>query len=118
MAKGPKGIINGRLAPMVSKPNCVSSEADTPAKKSVAPFEGVTLAAVKAAIHATGGTIHTARADYLAATYTSKLMKFVDDVEVRMDGTTAHIRSASRLGYSDRGVNRQRVEAIRTALHK
>ena len=47
----------------------------------------------------------------------SKIFKFVDDVEIRHDKANIwHIRSASRVGYSDRGVNRKRVEAIRAQL--
>lgn len=50
--------------------------------------------------------------NYLAATFTSSLFKFVDDFELRLDndGNKLHIRSASRLGYSDFGVNKRRVE--------
>jgi len=54
---------------------------------------------------------------YLSATYMSKIFKYVDDVEIRKESDILwHIRSASRVGYSDMGVNRKRVEAIRAAL--
>ena len=43
-------------------------------------------------------------------------MRYRDDVEFEVDGDTVHVRSASRLGYGDFGVNRKRVEALRTAL--
>ena len=46
----------------------------------------------------------------------SKIFKFVDDVEIRQDGDVCQIRSGSRVGYSDRGVNRKRVEIIRKAM--
>jgi len=47
----------------------------------------------------------------------SKVFKFVDDVELRDAGKgVVHIRSASRVGYSDRGENKKRVERIRAAL--
>lgn len=110
------GLSAGQLAPLTSKPNAVSSEAGTDAGKQVAPFTGVTLAQVKAAIESTGGEVTSETDSYLSAAYTSSVFKFVDDVEVRMEGDTAHIRSASRTGYSDRGVNRARVDAIRAAL--
>ena len=45
-------------------------------------------------------------------------MGFVDDVEFYCDGTAIQVRSASRLGYSDLGVNRKRVEAIREAFER
>ena len=110
------GLVNGRLTPPGSKPNAVCSEDDTPSTDYVAPLEG-TLTDVRRAIEATGGTITTETDDYIAATYASKLLRFVDDVEVRDAGQgIAHIRSASRIGYSDMGANRKRVERIRRAL--
>ena len=110
------GLVDGRLAPLSPRPNCVSSEETTPEKKRVDPFKGVTLEIMSAAIMETGGVIKETRGEYLHAEYTSKRYGFVDDVELRMDGDTAHIRSASRVGYSDRGVNRARVKAIRQAV--
>lgn len=112
------GLKNGKLAPLSSKPNCVSSEDDTQPERHVDPLEG-TLAEAKAAVVSTGGTITSETDTYVSATYMSKIYKFVDDVELRDAGNgTVHIRSASRVGYSDRGVNRKRVNAIRTALGK
>jgi uncharacterized protein (DUF1499 family) len=58
------------------------------------------------------------RDDYLHAECASAVLGFVDDLEMHLrahDGIIA-VRSASRLGYSDFGVNRQRVERIRAAL--
>ncbi len=110
------GLKDGKLAPCSSKPNCVSSEADTQPEKIVRPLE-TTIGQAKAAVLATGGTIVTETDDYIAATYMSKIYKFVDDVELRDSGDgVIHIRSGSRVGYSDRGVNRKRVEAIRAEI--
>ncbi len=111
----PQGLINGQLADVPSSPNAVSSEPDTQPEKLVAPLEA-SLKEVAIAIEATGGTITSRTDNYLSATYMSKLFKFIDDVEVRAEGDICHIRSASRVGYSDRGVNRKRVKAIRAAL--
>lgn len=111
-----KGLLNGHLAPPSSAPNCVSSEIDVQPEKKVAPLNG-SLEAIKAAIIATGGTITSETKSYVSATYMSNIFKFVDDVEIRHDKENVwHIRSASRVGYSDRGVNRKRVEAIRAAI--
>jgi len=111
-----KGLVNGHLASPSSAPNCVSSEVDVQPEKKVAPLNG-SLDQIKAAIAATGGVITSETESYLSATYMSKLFKFVDDVEVRHEKENIwHIRSASRVGYSDRGVNRKRVEAIRAVL--
>ena len=110
------GMVDGKLASCPSKPNCVSSEADTQPEKQVSPLAG-SLEAAKAAIVATGGTITSETGDYVSATYMSKVFKFVDDVELRDTGEgVIHIRSGSRVGYSDRGVNRRRVETIRAAM--
>ena len=56
--------------------------------------------------------------NYLYVEFTSKLMGFVDDVEFYFDrdGKSIQVRSASRLGESDLGVNRQRIEEIRSLL--
>jgi uncharacterized protein (DUF1499 family) len=65
-----------------------------------------------------GARIVSQRPDYLHAEYQSKLMGFVDDLELYAD-PAAHrieVRSASRLGYGDFGVNRARVDALRTAF--
>ena len=111
-----KGLISGHLAEPGSAPNSVSSEIDVQPEKKVAPLHG-TLNGIKMAITATGGTITSETDSYLSATYMSKIFKFVDDVEIRHDKDNIwHIRSASRVGYSDRGVNKKRVEAIRSKL--
>lgn len=55
---------------------------------------------------------------YLRAEFTSRIFRFVDDVEFRADGETGLIdfRSASRVGRSDMGVNRERMEEITARL--
>lgn len=110
------GLVDGKLAACSSKPNCVSSETGTPEKAEVNPLETNDMESVKSAIEAHGGKITKTDGNYLAAEFTSGVFKFVDDVEIRIDGDIAHIRSASRVGYSDRGVNKKRVESIRSSL--
>lgn len=117
------GVGNGRLAPPSGKPNCVSSQAD-PADSGhyVAPlgFAGDAPTAMKKLRDLVEGMPRTrivdARADYLYAEFSTPLMGFVDDVEFHCDGKAIQVRSASRLGYSDLGVNRARIEAIRKAF--
>lgn len=110
-----KGLIDGKLADLPMKPNCVSSESGTDEDKAVLPLP-TDKDGLKAAIETTGGTITAESDDYISATYTSRLMRFVDDVEFRRDDMVWHVRSASRVGHSDMGANRKRVEAIRAAL--
>ncbi|MEL6687478.1 MAG: DUF1499 domain-containing protein [Pseudomonadota bacterium] len=110
-----KGLVDGRLAPLSSKPNCVSSEEGTDPAKKVEPLTA-DKAAIKAAVEATGGKVTSETDTYISATYTSGIMRYVDDVEFRQDGEVWQVRSASRVGYSDMGANRKRVSAIRAAL--
>jgi uncharacterized protein (DUF1499 family) len=65
-----------------------------------------------------GGKLTHNAPPYLAATFSSDVFGFVDDVEflISNDSGTVHVRSASRVGYSDLEVNRKRVEAIRARL--
>lgn len=109
------GLSGTRLTEPGNKPNAVCSEEGTQPERAVDPLKA-TLAQVADAIEATGGTI-TSRSDtYLSATYMSRIFKFVDDVEIRSDGAVCQVRSGSRVGYSDRGINRKRVEMLRGHL--
>jgi uncharacterized protein (DUF1499 family) len=117
------GVQNGQLAACPASPNCVSSQASTTDKEHyVAPiaYEGAgteTLAKLKNLIEGLERTtIIESSNTYLYAEFASKLMGFVDDVEFFVDDSAKviHVRSASRLGQSDLGVNRQRIEDLRT----
>lgn len=119
------GAKDGRLAPCPSSPNCVASQADpADATHYIAPiaFKGDARAAWRALREAIAASararIVTERDGYLRAEFTSKVMGFVDDVEFLLDPGTRviHVRSASRLGYRDFGVNRARIEALRAAV--
>ena len=110
------GLVDGQLSKCSSKPNCVSSEAGTPEGKLIAPILSTHITAMKTAITDLGGVITSEAPDYISAEFTSNIFKFVDDFEVRMDGETAHMRSASRAGYSDRGVNAARADAVRAKV--
>jgi uncharacterized protein (DUF1499 family) len=60
--------------------------------------------------------IITATDNYLHAEFTSAFFHFVDDVELYFEDATKtiHMRSAARSGYYDFGVNRKRLEAIKS----
>jgi uncharacterized protein (DUF1499 family) len=112
-------LVDGRLRPCPDRPNCVSSEEAKPsAQITPLTYQGPPDAAwqrLKEAIRAAGGEIRQEQDQYLRATFTSRVFRFVDDVEFRMAAAEnlIHVRSASRLGYSDLGVNRKRVEKLR-----
>lgn len=112
------GVNQGKLARVSKKPNSVSSqvEANHPAfieaiKFSGKPQDWQTLQDKIAALK--GATIISATPSYLHIEFKSALMGFVDDVELFQEGKQIHVRSASRLGYSDLGVNRKRIEHLR-----
>lgn len=110
------GLIDNKLAECSSKPNCVSSEARTAEEKKVAPFKPEQWDALKSAVTANGGVITSETDNYFSAEFSSSLFKFVDDFEARRNDEFLHVRSASRVGYSDRGVNKKRIEALRNAV--
>ena len=119
------GVKDGRLARCKRTPNCVSSQTDaSDAEHYIAPiaFKGSAtqaMAAVRKAVETMErATVVRSEADYLYAEFRSRLLGFVDDVEFVHDAATGliHVRSASRLGRRDFGVNRQRVEALRAAI--
>lgn len=113
------GLIAGQLSPCPNTPNCVCSE-DKSSPAYVAPFvlkdadESAWLRA-KQAVVSSGGRIQTQESTYLSASFSTKWLGFVDDVELRLDvdNDVIHVRSTSRLGRSDFGVNRARVERLR-----
>jgi uncharacterized protein (DUF1499 family) len=114
------GVRNGQLRPCPSSPNCVSSESGTATEKLVAPFPApagpAELARLRGIVAAWPRTTVITESDgYLHAESRSRIMRFVDDVEFRYDAAAGviHVRSASRLGESDLGVNRKRVEGLR-----
>ena len=116
--------VDGKLRPCPSSPNCVSSEGDRPSSR-VEPltFKGPPEKAwddLNETIREMGGKIQEEHDGYLWATFTSRVFRFVDDVEFRMVSTDGiiHVRSGSRVGYSDLGVNRKRVEKLRTIFNR
>jgi len=110
------GLLDGRLAPCSSKPNCVSSEDGASAKHKIDPLKNVALTDVQKAVEKMGGDITSSQNGYFSAEFSSGIFKFVDDVEARQDGDNVQIRSASRVGYSDNGVNGNRMQVLRAAL--
>ncbi len=114
------GVKDGKLAPCPSSPNCVSSQgSDTAHAIEPLSFTG-TVAGAHAALRTIilsmkRSKIITDTDSYIRAEFTSAIFRFVDDVEFWFDGNAKviHVRSASRIGHSDLGVNRERVEEIR-----
>ena len=112
-----------QLLPCPDRPNCVSSVDRDPARR----VEPLSLAG---SVDEALGQIETVLGDmqgarileigdgYVRAEFTSRIFRFVDDLELLYDQEAAvfQVRSASRVGYSDLGTNRRRVEDLRSRL--
>ena len=118
------GMIDGKLTQCPPKRNCVCSEYPQDTRHFVKPIPltentGIfTLASLKATLQDMGGVIRQEQKNYLAATFSSKIFGFVDDLEIRFnpEEQLIHVRSGSRVGDSDLGVNRKRIELLRSKL--
>jgi len=118
------GVDNGELMPCPKTPNCVNSQTENE-EHYIKPIhftgtkqeaKGLLLQILESEKQA---KILIAQENYIRVEFTSTLFRFVDDVEFyfpkRQAGETViHIRSASRVGYSDLGANRKRIERIRS----
>jgi uncharacterized protein (DUF1499 family) len=128
------GVHEGRLRPPSNTPNSVHSQAsawpDHPQREyaQIAPLPGVGADSAHAAasvqrvrevaLRLPGAQVIEAQGDYLRMAFTTRWLRFVDDAEFWFEPAAGvvHVRSASRLGRKDFGVNRARVEALRAAL--
>lgn len=124
------GHRDGKLKPPSKTPNSVSSQADMWVEhpmqdyariSPIAPKGGgpATIARIEAIVAAMpGARVVTKQSDYLYVQFSTRLMRFVDDAEFWFDPASGlvQVRSASRLGRKDFGVNRARIEAIRARL--
>ena len=113
------GLRNQRLSSCPETPNCVSSQ-EKFSQNRIPPitFED-SLEQAKERIYKVinsmrGTRIITKEVLYLHVEFTTEVLGFIDDVEFYFDGSQSliHVRSASRRGYWDLGVNRRRVETI------
>ena len=112
-----------QLSPCPSSPNCVSTQAQD-SGHAITPFRyrksrAEAKEALKEVIRSLPRTkLVEEDESYLHYEFTSLLLRFVDDVEFLFDDETKtiHFRSASRTGYGDLGVNRKRMEQVRTLV--
>jgi len=108
------GVRDGRLAPCKPSPNCVSSQAErSDLEHYIPPIRGGMAAARDAVRAMPRTTIVEETENYLYAEFRTRLLRYVDDVELFFDGKLLQVRSCSRLGRRDFGVNRRRVETLR-----
>ncbi|NDI33170.1 DUF1499 domain-containing protein [Chengkuizengella sediminis] len=112
-------VKNGKLAECPESPNCVSTQTDDHTKKmEPIPYITTNEEAMEKMIQVInemfGTKIIIQDSNYLHVTFTTKIFRFVDDVEFYLDDQRKliHFRSASRTGYSDMGVNQERMVEI------
>jgi len=116
----------GLLTPCPSTPNCVSSQSPEGDEHYIAPLaflgeETEARSQLKTLLQNWPGAKIVEESDrYLSAEFTSRWMGFVDDVEFVLSDRKHQIdvRSASRQGESDLGVNRKRIESLRSRLQE
>ena len=111
-------ISSGTLPLCGARPNCVCSLQSVSDSHYIEPFQasGVTMDSVRAAIEQLGGVIVSGDDDQLHATFQSSVFGFFDDVLLLIDDDNLQVRSSSRVGHSDLGANRKRLERLREML--
>lgn len=116
------GLQNGKLAPCPASPNCVCSEQvladDTEHFIKAIQGDKAVWDKFKGIVQEQGGEVITDDGNYVHVTFSTPVFHYIDDVELRFDEAAKliHIRSASRMGRKDFGVNRTRVEKLKQAL--
>ena len=115
------GVHDGRLTPCPESPNCVSSQASDEAHRvEPLPLKGspaqTQALLIKVLADEPRVRLNEQSGDSLRAGFSRRLLRFVDHVEFLMGEQAVDVRSASRLGYSDLGVNRLRIEHLRQRL--
>lgn len=108
------------LKPCPDSPNCVSTQADpSDSGHYIAPVAytgevSMVIDAIKDAVSSNGGSVVSSTETTVQALFVTKLLKFKDDVDFEVDDEAKliHFRSASRVGHSDLGANRKRMDAL------
>lgn len=117
------GLIESKLSRCPDTPNCISSEYPEQQAHYISPIKIALdrkinispLSVLEDIVQEIGGIVEDQNGNYLAATFTSSIFRFVDDVEIRIDkeNNVIHLRSASRVGRSDMGANLKRLKLLK-----
>ena len=113
---------NQQLGDCSNKPNCQGSQSSRKSQTvdslAIALNASNAMPTIAAAIVELGGKIAEQQDNYLHATFKTTIIGYTDDVEFLVDAAASEvqIRSASRLGHSDLGVNKKRIDRIRAYL--
>jgi len=121
------GIKDGRFKKCPSSPNCISTQSPKDDKEHYMDpikYTGTKKEVMEKIIRVVKSmartTIIKEEDNYLHVEYRTEKMKFVDDVEFYIDeeNKLIHFRSASRIGYSDLGLNRKRMTEFKERYYK
>ncbi|NOH71400.1 DUF1499 domain-containing protein [Vibrio pectenicida] len=118
-SQGVQTMTDRTLSPCGDKPNCVSTQddRDTHNLKPYILTKNANLNTIEqTALQLSGAKLAAKQDGYLRVECTSRIMRFTDDLELRIEGETLIVRSESRIGYSDFGVNRKRANQLRALL--
>jgi uncharacterized protein (DUF1499 family) len=120
---GTKPTSIGQFINCPDKPNCISSKSSSSSHTPPLTYQGSTLKAKKDLLKViesiARAKVSTNNTNFLHVEFTSKIFRFVDDVEFYFDEPEViHFRSASRIGHSDMGINRDRMEEIKKLFNK
>lgn len=114
------GVTDGRLTSCPDSPNCVSSQADDDEHRMEPIRFETSQSRMAERVRSAIGSMPRSKivedtGTYIRAEFTSAFFRFVDDVEFLIDEEAGllHFRSASRIGHSDLGANRKRMERLR-----
>ncbi len=116
--KNSKTFTGTALGSCPNKPNCVSSFNDTNNSNYIKPLAITKLNFSLKDLDLSKFNIIERTDKYIHMTHTSMIFRFIDDIELYFDedAKLLHFRSASRVGYSDLGANRKRIESIKAQL--
>ena len=113
------GLMNGSFKKGPDKPNWVSSMVSSSDKGHyIAPIDNsyLNIDSIAKIIELEGGTVLKKDSNYLHAIFQTKFFKFIDDIQFLVQENTLHMMSSSRVGHSDLGANRKRLEGLRMKL--
>ncbi|MCK4866158.1 MAG: DUF1499 domain-containing protein [Gammaproteobacteria bacterium] len=124
-SKQTPGLIDGHLSKCPDTPNCFNTEIKDHARHYISPIKtsgntSDSLSKLKNIVRNMGGIIQVENENYFSAIFSSSVFGFVDDLEIRIDtkNNVIHIRSASRVGRSDMGINKKRIMLIKQSYKK
>lgn len=118
------GLVDGKLSPCTKNPNCVCSEVKVDADHYIKPLSLSSvdnlksLSIIKDVMKEMGGELKLEDKNYILFNFKSAIFGFVDDMEIHVNNNIIHFRSASRVGTSDFGVNRKRVNEFKVMFQE